>query len=79
MQSYLKIYSKETFMKTNRQDYPLLLKRKHIKDIGISEGFYYKLIKSGQLPTVKLNNRTYINRDALFDLLENTTMSATEQ
>ncbi len=66
-------------MKYNRQDYPLLLKKKHIKDIGISEGFYYKLVKSRQLPTIKLNNRTYINRDAFFDLLEQkTTVVETE-
>ena len=66
-------------MKYNRQDYPLLLKKKHIKDIGISEGFYYKLVKSHQLPTIKLNNRTYINRDAFFDLLEQkTTVVETE-
>ena len=66
-------------MKYNRQDYPLLLKKKHIKDIGISEGFYYKLVNSRQLPTIKLNNRTYINRDAFFDLLEQkTTVVETE-
>ena len=64
-------------MNYNRTDFPLLLKRKHLRDIGISEGFYYKLVKSRQLPSIKLNGRTYINRDALFDLLEQNTSTVT--
>ncbi|MBE6703116.1 MAG: helix-turn-helix domain-containing protein [Ruminococcaceae bacterium] len=53
-----------------RENLPLLLKRKHLKDIGISDGLYYKLVKSKELPVVKLNGRNYINRDALFALID---------
>lgn len=50
---------------------PRLLKRKHIiKDIGISESLYYKLIKENKLPIVKINNRIYVDRDKLFSLIE---------
>ena len=39
---------------------PKLLKRKHIlKDIGLSESLYYKLVKENKLPTIKINNRIF--------------------
>lgn len=57
----------------NRQDFPLLMKRKHLLSLGLSDDLYYKLIRENKLPTIKLNNRTYINRDAFFDMLEQKT------
>ena len=64
----------------NRQDFPLLMKRKHLLSLGLSDDLYYKLIREKKLPTIKLNNRTYINRDAFFDMLEQkTTIIETEQ
>lgn len=65
-------------MNSIKDQFPLLLKRKHIKDIGISDALYYKLIKSGQLPTIKLNNRTYINRDVFFELMAKQTHMITD-
>lgn len=59
-------------MNYNKEDYPLLLKRKHIRKIlGISDTLYYQLIRSGELPTVRLNNRTYIIRDEFWEVLKN--------
>jgi hypothetical protein len=50
---------------------PKLLKRKHIlKDIGLSESLYYKLVKENKLPTIKINNRIYLDRDKLLLMIE---------
>ena len=50
---------------------PQLLKRKHmIKDIGISDTLYYKLIRENKLPVVHIGNRIYIIKDKLAMLIE---------
>ena len=51
---------------------PKLLKRKHIlKDIGLSESLYYKLVKENKLPIIKINNRICLDRDKLLLMIEN--------
>ena len=50
---------------------PKLLKRKDIvNSLGISESLYYQLVKENQLPIVTINNRFYIDRDKLLNLIE---------
>lgn len=50
---------------------PKLLKREHIlKELGISDSLYYKLIKENKLPIVYIGNRIYIDRDKLINMLD---------
>ena len=50
---------------------PKLLKREHmLKEIGISDSLYYKLIKENKLPIVHIGNRIYIDRDKFINMLD---------
>ena len=40
-----------------------------LKVIGISDSLYYKLIRENKLPIVKINKRTYIDRDKFINML----------
>ena len=58
-------------MNNTLEKLPQLLKRKHmIKDLGISDTLYYKLIRENKLPVVHIGNRIYIIKDKLAVLLE---------
>ena len=57
-------------MTYSTKDLPMLLKRKHFRTIfGISDALYYSLINSHQLPTIKLNNRVYVDRDKFLSMI----------
>jgi hypothetical protein len=60
----------------DRKGFPVLLKRKHfINNIGMADSLYYQLLNSDAIPTVTINKRKYILRDAFFDMLENNTIT----
>lgn len=40
-----------------------------LKVVGISDSLYYKLLRENKLPIVKINNRTYIDRDKFINML----------
>lgn len=54
-----------------KENLPLLLRRKHIKELlGISDTLYYKMVSEQALPTIFFNNRVYIHRDRFLELLD---------
>lgn len=57
-------------MKDMLEKLPKLIKRSHmLKVVGISDSLYYKLLRENKLPIVKINNRTYIDRDKFINML----------
>lgn len=60
-------------MKYEIEKLPILLKRKDIVEtLGLSESFFYKLIKSGSPVVVTINERQYVHRDKFLDLINST-------
>lgn len=58
-------------MKEMLEKLPKLIKRSHmLKVVGISDSLYYKLLRENKLPIVKINNRTYIDRDKFINMLD---------
>ena len=58
-------------MKEMLEKLPKLIKRSHmLKVVGISDSLYYKLLRENKLPIVKINNRTYIDRDKFIIMLD---------
>lgn len=63
-------------MYTTINQLPVLLKRKHITTtFGLSDSLYYSLVKESKLPTVKINNRIYVDRDKLLSMINAGTIS----
>ena len=57
-------------MKYEIDKLPILLKRKDIVEtLGLSESFFYKLIKSKSPVVVTINERQYIHRDKFLELI----------
>lgn len=63
------------FKTINREEFPMIMKVSDIRRVGISKPLYYKLLKTKQLPYLKINNRFYVNRDALFDYIDDITIT----
>ena len=59
---------------------PTMLKRRHfIEFFGISSSLYYKLINKKLLPTIRFNNRTFVDRDKFIQLLKDGLLNFTNE